>query len=270
MSLLGGSELLHRRVARAIADEIAAGGLAPGERLPSERELGERLGVSRATVRRALRELAAKGLVESHVGRGSFVAAGPIGEAPNALMSFTELGASRGLATSARVLAARTRPATLDEAELLAVAPGAPLFELERLRLLDGIPLSLDASRVPLALAPGLPDVDFGSASLYATLEAAGRGPSAPTTPCRRSPPTGGARACSRSSRGRRSWRRRQSPTTAPAGPSSSARWSTAATAKPLPGDARTAAALSRAAEAVSARSRSRHHSSRRHRRSGR
>ena len=177
MSLLGGSELLHRRVARAIADEIAAGALAPGERLPSERELGERLGVSRATVRRALGELGAQGLVESQVGRGSFVAAGPIGEAPNALMSFTELGASRGLATAARVLAARTRPATLDEADQLAVAPGASLFELERLRLLDGIPVSLDVSRVPLALAPGLPEVDFASASLYAALEAAGAGP---------------------------------------------------------------------------------------------
>ena len=65
-------------------------------------------------------------------------------------------------------------PATLDEAEALGIGPGAPLFALERVRLLDGVPVAFDSSRVPLALAPSLVDVDFENASLYAELEAAG------------------------------------------------------------------------------------------------
>ena len=177
VSLLAGSDPLHRRVYRAIADEIATGALAPGARLPSERELCERLSVSRATVRRALAELGADGLVESSVGRGTSVAAGPIGEAPNTLMSFTELGASRGLVASARVLVSLVRPADIDESEAFGIAPGAELFVLERLRLLDGMPVSLDRSRVPLALAPSLADSDFGATSLYAVLDRAGAGP---------------------------------------------------------------------------------------------
>ena len=101
---------LYLRVYRLIADEIASGSLGPGDRLPSERDLTERLGVSRATVRRALGELANDGLVEASAGRGSFVATGPLVEPPNALLSFTELGGRHGLQATARVLRLEAGP----------------------------------------------------------------------------------------------------------------------------------------------------------------
>src|SRR5262249_34833525 len=82
---------LYLPVYRLIADEIAGGTLARGDRRPSEGELPGRLGVSRATVRRALGELATDGLVTASASRGSFVASGPLVEPPNALLSFTEL-----------------------------------------------------------------------------------------------------------------------------------------------------------------------------------
>ena len=100
---------LYLRVYRLIADEIASGSLGPGDRLPSERELTERLGVSRATVRRALGELATDGLVEASAGRGSFVSTGPLVEPPNALLSFTELGNRHGLRATAQRAAAGAR-----------------------------------------------------------------------------------------------------------------------------------------------------------------
>jgi GntR family transcriptional regulator len=171
------TRLLYRRVYLAVAQDIEQRVLKPAERLPSERELCEQLSVSRATVRRALRQLANDGLVESIPGRGTFVSAGPLGEAPNTLMSFTHLGTSRGLLPSARVLQADVRPATLDEAETYAIAPGAEIFCLERLRYLDGLPVAIDFSRVPLARAPVLVDADFENASLYATLESCGASP---------------------------------------------------------------------------------------------
>jgi DNA-binding GntR family transcriptional regulator len=168
---------LYLRVYRLIADEIASGTLGPGDRLPSERELTGRLGVSRATVRRALEELATDGLVTASASRGSFVASGPLDEPPNALLSFTELGGRRGLRATARVLHHAGRAATIEEAEAFGIAPGAELVELERLRLLDSLPVAVDATRFPLARAPEALDVDFATVSLYDVLERSGHPP---------------------------------------------------------------------------------------------
>jgi len=164
---------LYHRVYRLIADEIAAGAVRPGDRLPAERAIGERLGVSRVTVRRALRELADNGLIKSSTGRGSFVASlGQVGEPPNALLSFSELGAARGLVVSSRVLRAETRAATIDEADAFRIAPGAQIFELERLRLLSEVPVAINLNRVSVASAPEIPTIDFsGGTSLYAVLQ---------------------------------------------------------------------------------------------------
>jgi GntR family transcriptional regulator len=176
MPLRHASQPLYHRVYRQIAEEIESGGLSPGQRLPSERFICDELGVSRATVRRALEELVADGLVETR-GRASFVAGEALAEPPNALMSLSELGRSRGLTASARVLAREVRPATIDEAEAFQIAPGAELLDLQRLRMLDGMPISLDHNRVPLRLVPDAADLDFASASLYDALERHGNAP---------------------------------------------------------------------------------------------
>jgi GntR family transcriptional regulator len=176
MPLSEASQPLYHRVYLEISKEISSGALQPGDRLPSERWLCDELGVSRATVRRAIEELTADGLVEGR-GRGSFVTSDALAEPAGTLMSLSELGRSRGLEASARVLDARVRAATIDEAETFAIAPGAELFELHRLRMLDGLPISLDHNRVPLRLAPELTELDFTSASLYEALERAGNPP---------------------------------------------------------------------------------------------
>lgn len=173
-SSLAGSLPLHHRVRDAIAEQIRSGAIPPGARLQSERDLADRMGVSRVTIRRALDALAEDGLVKVARGSGRFVSDPALAEPPNALLSFTELGAARGLEASSQVRSARVRPATLEEAEVLGTAPGSELFELERLRMLDGVAVALDHTRVPLALAPSLPTVDFRTASLYAVLDAAG------------------------------------------------------------------------------------------------
>jgi GntR family transcriptional regulator len=170
MAIGEAAQPLYHRVYRQIAQEIESGDLQPGARLPSERWLCDELGVSRATVRRAIEELVADGLVEGR-GRGSYVSGEALVEPPNTLMSLTELGRSRGLDTSARVLASEIRPATIDEAEAFGIAPGAEVFELRRLRMLDGLPISLDHNRVPLRLLPGAAELDFSTASLYDALE---------------------------------------------------------------------------------------------------
>ncbi|MBE3571542.1 MAG: FadR family transcriptional regulator [Moorella humiferrea] len=64
---------IYEEIVRQIKDLIGEGNLKPGDRLPSERELSERLGVSRASVREALSALAAMGVIDIRPGEGTFV-----------------------------------------------------------------------------------------------------------------------------------------------------------------------------------------------------
>lgn len=168
---------LYAQIISQVTEEIRSGALHPGDRLPPERSLAERFGVSRVTIRRALAELSEAGLVHSKQGLGTFVSPRVVGETSNTLMSFSELGRARGLRPTARVLSKERRPATLDEAESFDVAPGTPILALERLRLLDGMPISIDASRIPLIHAPGLDTIDFSAHSLYEALDHVGAAP---------------------------------------------------------------------------------------------
>ena len=162
---LTSSDHRFRQIARTIATQIANGEIARGSRLMSERDLGKHFNVSRDTIRRALLELQERGLIEAEGARGWFVTSA-LGE-PNALMGFSEMARARGLKPQSRVLKAQTRPATLDEAERLGIAPGAKLFDVERIRLLDDVPVAHERSRVVFDLAPDIARADFETASLY-------------------------------------------------------------------------------------------------------
>jgi GntR family transcriptional regulator, transcriptional repressor for pyruvate dehydrogenase complex len=65
---------LSDRVVQSVLDMIASSTLRPGDRLPSERDLGEQFGVSRTVVREAVRSLAAKGVLDVRTGSGATVA----------------------------------------------------------------------------------------------------------------------------------------------------------------------------------------------------
>jgi len=134
----------------------------------------EQLKVSRVTLRRALNTLADQGvLVPSH-GRAWFVTDSLLGELPNFLQSLTEQAEARGLKATSRMMDAHVRGASLDEADQLEVGPGAALFEMRRLRLLDEVPVAVDHVRLPLDICPALSSGDFEVSSLYQTLEANG------------------------------------------------------------------------------------------------
>jgi DNA-binding GntR family transcriptional regulator len=170
-------EPLYLRIYNEIATQIAAGTLSPDGRLPPERVISEQMGVSRATVRRALAALEAEGAIQATQGRGTFLTTPRLVEPPNALMSFTELARHRGTTAGAIVVGAGVRPATLDEANDFRIAPGSEIFALTRLRTIDSISVAIDHSVVPAALAPELPNQDWTSASLYQVLRVSGYRP---------------------------------------------------------------------------------------------
>lgn len=171
-------EPLWVQAVQLITDEIAQGRLAEGSRLPPERELCQQLGISRVTLRKALLQLVDDGVLASSHGRGWYVASAKVAkEWPNNLESFTETARKMGLEASSRVLRAEVAPADLDEAESLSIAPGTPVFHLDRIRLLEGVPTALDTTIVPAALIGEAEAVDFAHGSLYEELERAGASP---------------------------------------------------------------------------------------------
>jgi len=119
-----------------------------------------------------LSALADAGIVYPSANRGWFVAGRSLSEGPNQLRSFTDLAAERGLVATSRVLKQEVRSATLDEAEKLGIAPAAEVVEIERLRGMDGVPLCVQSSCLPLASFPGLDQIDLADKSLHAVLAA--------------------------------------------------------------------------------------------------
>jgi GntR family transcriptional regulator len=174
--LPGYPEPLWIQAADLIRGEIDSGVLKRGARLTPERELCEQLGISRVTLRRALRQLVDEGVLSASHGRGWYITQGtaPKKEWPNRLESFSETAARMGLRTRSTVVRAESSPATLDEAETLSIAPGTILFRLERVRYLEGVPTALDLTRIPLNLVPKIERIDFATRSLYSTLTDAG------------------------------------------------------------------------------------------------
>src|SRR5918911_795984 len=120
----------HAQIERWLADAIRTGRFAPGHRLPPERDLAVRAGVSRMTLRQALDSLERRGLVERRVGRdgGTFVAEPKLELA--GLSALSDQLRGLGLEAGARVLSAEERAATSAEAEL-----GPRVYELVRVRL---------------------------------------------------------------------------------------------------------------------------------------
>lgn len=168
---------LYEACADVLGREITGGALKPGQRLASERALADTLGFTRLTVRRALRELAERGLLEPDERRGWQVAGGPVSEPLNTLMGFTQMAQARGLAATSRILALDQREATIDEAEALRIAAGAPLLDLARLRLLDDRPTAIERLRMPESRVRWPRGFDF-TGSIYAALESQGINPS--------------------------------------------------------------------------------------------
>ncbi len=167
-------EPLWQQAAKAIAREISAGKLAPGSRLPPERNLIDRLAISRVTLRRALQSLVSSGVLVSSHGRGWYVAMEAHQEFPQTLESFSETAARLGLTASSDVLRAEEASATLDQAEELSIAPGSKLFHLVRIRKLDGVPVAIDASYFPALGELKLAMADFTTASLFRIMSDAG------------------------------------------------------------------------------------------------
>jgi len=136
---------VYVRIQDHIRERIAAREFGPGDRLPSEAELSAQFGTTRATVARALRELAFARVITREIGRGTFVAplAVKVPFEPTQIQSFEEAVGTQHGHISYRVLDVRRAPAPAAVATALRVPEGSEVFRLERLRIVAGVPLSV-------------------------------------------------------------------------------------------------------------------------------
>lgn len=145
---------LYVQLRDALLREIREGGLEPGDRFPSESAIRGRYRVSRATVRQALADLEAGGVIRKVQGLGSFVAAPKIRHVP-LLTSFTELARSQGFTPSHRVLTSSLEDVPADAAGELGLAEGTRCRFLRRLFLADGSAVGLAETWLPVSALDG-------------------------------------------------------------------------------------------------------------------
>ncbi len=162
---------LYHQLKTLILQEIEAGTWKPDQQLPTEEQLSARFRVSKITVRQALRELSNLGWVRREQGRGTFVQKPALEEGPRKLTSFTTEMREHGLVATSQVLDKGVIAAPADVAAKLGIMTTDRVFRLRRLRLADGVPLGVQTAYLPMAMLPGIDDVQFTDLSLYGLLE---------------------------------------------------------------------------------------------------
>lgn len=140
---------LHQQVFDALRERILAGDYTPHQQLPSESCLMRDFGVSRVTVRQALKDLGNEGLIYSQQGKGSFVSAPRATYNLSALLGFHEAMQGKPFVATSRVLATRVLPASRPVAQALNLRKTDPVLEVRRVRCLNARPVSVEVSYFP-------------------------------------------------------------------------------------------------------------------------
>lgn len=139
---------LYFQIATRIENAILDGHLAPGSRLENEVALGERLGLSRPTIRRAIQDLVDKGLLVRRRGIGTQVVHGQVSRKVELTSLYEDL-ARENRVPSTELLVFETIAADARIAERLGVAPESPVLHIKRVRSADGVPLAILENYLP-------------------------------------------------------------------------------------------------------------------------
>lgn len=182
----------YHQIYLVLREQLAEGRFAAG--LPGELALAGQFGVARITVRKALAQLAAEGLIDRAPGRGTVPRAaavasakggakgtdgrngtgGPRRESRAQLTGLLENIVTMGLATKVKVLECAFVPASTAVAEALQLVPGTPVQKAQRVRSTREGPLSLITTYVPAALAQGFGRRELARKPILILLEEAG------------------------------------------------------------------------------------------------
>ncbi len=167
---------LYLQLKRWIEDAIGRGAIRPGEALPSERDLAQRVDVSRVTVRKAVQQLVRDGVLVQRHGSGTFVAPPTqrVEQSLSQLTSFTEDMARRGKAVRSVWLDRGIYPPSPQETMVLGLSSTERVARVARLRLADDVPMAIERAALSARI---LPDPAEIADSLYGRLARDGNQP---------------------------------------------------------------------------------------------
>jgi GntR family transcriptional regulator len=159
---------LYYQAARALEEAIEDGRLPRGSKLESELDLAERLGISRPTMRAAIKHLVDKGLLMRRRGIGTIVAPKPVRRVV-ALTSLYDDLKEAGREPKTRVLTFEETPCPPEVAEHLGLEPGVPVLRFDRLRVANSeayAPIALMCNAIPAGLLE-IEEKDLERSGLY-------------------------------------------------------------------------------------------------------
>ena len=161
----------YLQIAEALRERIRRGDLVAGTRLETQRALARRFDVTLMTLRQALETLEREHLIERRHGLGTFVAAPMVDYDILQLRRLAGDLSAQGENVATRVLGARFVIADRRAAAALRLRPRSRVLELERLRLVDARPMSLQRSLLPAHLGEEVAKADLGVTPLHEVLE---------------------------------------------------------------------------------------------------
>lgn len=161
---------VYIQIHNQIKQDVENGKWRVGQRIPAERELAEQFEVSRMTLRQAIQTLVDDGILERHVGSGTFVANRKVQEKMSGVTSFTDLMLSAGKTPSSKTISYHVTTPSQSEIERLQLKKDQKVLRMERIRYGSDMPICYEVTAVPADLIEDFSKEEVTS-SLYKILE---------------------------------------------------------------------------------------------------
>lgn len=156
---------IHNQIKRDVENHI----YKVGDRIPAERQLAVKFGVSRMTLRQAIKTLEEEGILERRLGSGTYVASQKVQEKMSGIMSFTEITKANGQKPSSKLISYQIGKPSLSEKERLELTTDEDILRMERIRYADQTPICYEVVTVPYNLVKNISKEEI-STHLYEAL----------------------------------------------------------------------------------------------------
>lgn len=171
---MAGNLPIYIKIHDQIKKEIEEGVWKVGDRLPSERELSLKFGVSRMTLRQAIQTLADEGIIERKIGSGTYVAREKVQEKMSGTTSFTDIMRSQNREPSSKTVSYFITSPSSSEMKKLQLGEDEAILRMERIRYADQVPICFEVASIPQKFVANYSKKEVTS-SLYHLLEEEGQ-----------------------------------------------------------------------------------------------